>query len=71
MPCTEPESSGDDQTEGDTLRAQTDGRKEEQLETSLAVQPGDMTGKHRDGEQIPLDQENFSKGEDKMVYPRV
>ena len=44
LPCTEPESLGDDQTDSVSLGAQADGRKEEQLEFSLAVQPNDMTG---------------------------
>ena len=44
MPCTEPESLGDAQIDSTSLGAHADGRKEEQLETSLAVQPDDMTG---------------------------
>ena len=44
MPCTEPESLGNDQTKSASPGAQAGGRKEEQLETSLAVQPDDMTG---------------------------
>ena len=70
MPCPEPESLGDDQTESASCGAQADGRKEEQLETSLAVQPNDMAGKHRDGEQSPLEQAKFSEGEGKVVPKR-
>ena len=61
MPCTEPESLRDDQTDSASLGAQADGRKEKQLETSIVVQPDDMTGKHRDGEQNPLEQAKFSE----------
>ena len=42
LPCTEPESSKDDQTENDSLERPTGGQEEEQLEISLAVRP-DMT----------------------------
>ena len=59
---------GDDQTDSASLGAQTDRRKEEQLETSLlAVQPDDMAGKHRAGEQNPLDLAQFLEEEDKVV----
>ena len=54
LPCTEPESSGGDQTESDSLGAPVDGLKEELSEIPLAVQPDDMTRKHRNGEQILL-----------------
>ena len=54
---TEPESLGDNQTKSASFGAQGNGWKEEQLETSLAVQPDDITGKHRDGEQNPLERE--------------
>ena len=67
LTCTEPESWEDGQTDSDALAAQAGGRKEEQLETSLAVQPDDMTGKHRDGGQIPLEQEKFLEEEGKVV----
>ena len=67
MPCTEPESLGDDQTDSASLGAQADGRNEEQLETSLVVQPDDMTGKHRDGEKNPLKRAQFSEEEGKVV----
>ena len=50
---TEPELLGDDPTKSASFGAQADRRKEEQLETLLTVQPNDMTGKHRDGEQNP------------------
>ena len=39
LPCTEPESSGDDQTESDSLGAPADGREEERLEISLIARP--------------------------------
>ena len=55
MPCTKPDSLRDDQTKSSSFGAQADGRKEEQVETSLKVQPDDMTGKHRDGEYNPLE----------------
>ena len=48
MPCTEPESSGDDQIESDSLGEQVDGQEEERWEISLVVWP-DMT------EKIPLE----------------
>ena len=34
---------------------------------SLAVQPDDMTGKHRDGEQNPLARPQVSEDEDEVV----
>ena len=37
------------------------------METSLSVQPDDMTGNHRDGEQNPLEQPQTSEEEDKVV----
>ena len=37
------------------------------METLLAVQPDDMTGKHRNGEQNPLERAQSSEDEDKMV----
>ena len=55
MPCTKPESLGEDQTKSLYFGAQAEGGKEEQLETPLAVQPDDMTGKHRHGEHNPLE----------------
>ena len=55
LPCTEPESSGVDQTESHSFGVPVDGPKEEQSGISLAREPNDMTGKHRDGERIPLD----------------
>ena len=41
--------------------------QEEQLKTSLAVQPDDMTGRHRDGEHNPLERPQLSVEEDKVV----
>ena len=41
--------------------------REEQLETSLEVQPDDLTGKHRDGEQNPLGRPQVLENEDKVV----
>ena len=68
MPYTEHESLGDDQTKSASFGAQqADGREKEQLETSLAVQPDDMTSKHRDGEQNPLERPQVSENEDKVV----
>ena len=67
MPYTAPELLGDDKTKSASFGAQEDGRKEEQLETSLAVQPNDMTGKHRDGEQNPLERAQVSEDEVKVV----
>ena len=67
MPCTEPEPLGDDQTKRASLEAQADERKEEQLKTSLAVHCDAMTGKHRDGEQNPLEQAQVSKEEGNVV----
>ena len=40
---------------------------EEQLETSLKVQPDDMTGKHRDGDHNPLERLQVSEKEEKVV----
>ena len=65
--CTEPDSLGDDQTKSASCGAQVDGRKEEQLETLLAVQPDDMTGKHLDGEHNPLEGAQVSEEEGKVV----
>ena len=67
MPCTKPESLGHDQTKSSSFRAQADGRKEEQLETSPEVQPDDMTGKHWDEEHNPLERPQASEEEDKVV----
>ena len=67
LPSTETDSFGDDQTRSASPGAQTDGRKEEQLETSLAVQPDDMAGKHRDGEHNPLERAHVSEEEGKVV----
>ena len=41
--------------------------QEEQLETSLEVQPDGITGKNRDGEHNPLDRPQVSNNEDKVV----
>ena len=67
MPYTEPGSLGDNQSNCASLGAQAYGRKEEQLETSLAVQLEDMTRKHRDGEQNLLERAQVSEEEDKVV----
>ena len=48
--CIRPDSLRNDQTKSASLGAQADERKGKQLETSLEVQPDDMTGNHRDGE---------------------
>ena len=37
-----------------------DGAGEEGSEIPLALEPDDMTGKHRDGEKIPLERAPFS-----------
>ena len=66
MPYNEPGSLGDDQIKSASGGAQADGRKEGQLETLLAVQPDDMTGKHRDGEQNPLERAH-AEDEEKVV----
>ena len=66
LPCTEPESSGDDRIESDSLGAQADGREEELSEIPIAGEPDDMTGKHRDGKKIPLKRAQFS-GEGNVV----
>ena len=71
LPCTEPESSGDGQTESDSLGAPVDEPKEEQPEIPLAVEPEGMTGKPRDEEKIPLEREHFSKGKGKVVPKRT
>ena len=70
LPCTEPESSRDDQTESDSLGAPIDGPKEERSEIPLAVEPDGMMGKRRDGEHIPLGRARFSEGEGKVVPKR-
>ena len=67
MPCTEPESLGDDQTKGAFLGAQADGREEKKLETLLAVQLDEMTGKHRGGNQNPLERAQFPEEEGKVM----
>ena len=48
LPCTESESSGDDQTESGSLEAPADGSEEELSENHLVGKPNDMTGKHRE-----------------------
>ena len=69
LPCTEPESSRDDQTESDSLGPPIDGPKEEQSEMPLAIEPDDMTGKHRDGEHISLKRAQVLE-EGGMVVPK-
>ena len=59
--CTEPESLGDDQTESESLGAQADGRKEEHMETSLAVHPDDRTGNIRTESRIRWSKQKFPK----------
>ena len=66
MPCTTPDSSMNDQTKSSSFGAQVDGRKEEQLETSLEVEPDDMTGKHRDEENNPLKRQQASEEKDNV-----
>ena len=66
MSCTKPDPLRDDQTESSSSGAQADGRKEEQLETSLEVEPDDMTAKHRDGEKNPLKRPQASEEEDNV-----
>ena len=39
LPCTEPDSLGDDQTKSESPGAPTDGREQDQLEVSLVEQP--------------------------------
>ena len=41
LPCTDPESSGNGQTESDSLRAPVDRSDEERSETPLVVKPDD------------------------------
>ena len=53
-----------------SLGVQAGGQKEEKLEISLAVQPDDMTGRHRDGEQNPLEPAQVAEGEGKVIYKR-
>ena len=67
MPYTEPESLGDDQTKSASFGAQADGRKEDQFETLPAVQLDDVAGKHRGGEQNPLERAQILEDEDKVV----
>ena len=67
MPYTESELLGNDQTKSASFGVHTDGWKEEQLEALLTVQRDDMTGKHRDGEQNPLERPQVSEDEDKVV----
>ena len=71
LPCTELESSEDDQIERGSLEALADGSEEERSEIPLAGEPDDKTGKHRDGEQIPLERAHFSEGEGKVVPKRA
>ena len=67
MPYSKPESLGDDQTKSVSFEAQTNGRKEERMKTSLVVQPDDLTGKHRDREKNPLKRPQVSEDEDKVI----
>ena len=71
LPCTEPESSRNDHIESYSLKAPADGLEEERLEIPLAVQPDDMTGKHRDREQIPLERAQLLREEGKVVPMRA
>ena len=72
LPCTEPESSGDDRPRVIFSEQQTvDGSKEGQSGVPLAVEPDDMTGKHRDGEQVQLERPQSSEGEGKVVLDRA
>ena len=71
LPCTEPESSGGDQTKNDHVGAPSDEPEEERSEIPLAVYLDDMTGKHRDLEQIPLEKAPFLGGEGKVVPQRA
>ena len=65
------ESLGDDQTGTASLGLQqADEREKEQLETSLAAQPDDTTGEHRDGEQNPPERAQVSEEEGKVVSKR-
>ena len=41
--------------------------QKEQLETLLAVQPDDMTGKHQDGDHNPLERPQVSEKADRVV----
>ena len=41
--------------------------REEQLETSLKVQPDNMMGRHRDGKHNPLERQQAPEGEDNKV----
>ena len=68
MSCTEPESLRDDQSKSASRGADADGRKEEQVETVFTVQPYDMTGKHRDGEQNPPGRAQVSEEEGEVVF---
>ena len=70
LPYTEPESSGDNQTENDSLGAPADVWEEKRSETPLAVEPDDMTGKHQDQVKIPLERAQFLGGEGKMMPKR-
>ena len=65
-PYTKPKSLRDDQIKSSSFGAQADGRKYEQLEISLEVQPDDMTGRHRDGEHDPLERAQASENEGKV-----
>ena len=67
MPYTKPDSLRDDQTKSSSFGAHADGRKEEQVETSLEVQSDDTTRKHRDGELNPLERRQNSEKEEKVV----
>ena len=68
--CTKSESLGDDQTESASLGGQTDRQKGEQFKTSFTVQPDNMMGKYRDGEQNPLERAQGSEEEGKVVSKR-
>ena len=60
LPCTKSESSGDDQTESDSLEAPADRREEERLEI-LREARTDMT------EKIQLERAQVSEGEGPSV----
>ena len=67
MPYAEPESLGEDKAKSASFKEQANGREREQLETLLAVQYDDLTGKHRDGEHNPLERAQVSEEGGKVV----
>ena len=68
LPCTEPESSRNDQIKSDSLEALAGGQEKERWGILLARRPHGMVGKHWEQRQILL--VHISRGKGKLVPKR-